>query len=365
VIYQASSDRCASWRTPAFNNKDAQQLFEGFERFTELNQTGTAALVDCFPILRSFPDWILPVKREAKVLHDKEKILYMKHWMKCKKEIENGKSNNCFCLDMAKTQQVEGFSDDLASYIAGSLLEAGSDTTSSTLYGFIQAMVVFPEVQRKAQAEIDRVVGPDRLPTMEDEPQMQYIRGCVKETLRWMPSAILAFPHAVTQDDYYHGYKLPLGAGVISNVYTINMDPTRYPEPRNFDPDRYKDDYQTATDAASNPDVQFRDHFTFGAGRRICQGMHVAEHSLFLGIALMIWAFDFAPEKNEEGIDIVPNIENLTQGFVCRPENFRATITPRSDRKADIVRRDWKEAKELLLDSDTLQWLHIPDENEQ
>jgi hypothetical protein len=53
---------------------------------------------------------------------------------------------------MAKTRQVEGFGDDLASYIAGSLLEAGSNTTSSTLYGFIQAMVIFPEVQRKAQA---------------------------------------------------------------------------------------------------------------------------------------------------------------------------------------------------------------------
>jgi hypothetical protein len=277
----------ASWRTPAFNNKDAQQLFEGFEKFTELNQTGTAAMVDCFPVLRSLPDWILPVMREAWELHSKEKILYLKHWMKCKKEIENGTSNKCFCVDMTKTQQAEGFSDDLAS----------SDTTSSTLYGFIQAMVVFPEVQRKAQAEIDHVVGADRLPTREDEPQMQYIRGRVKEALRWMPSAILAFPHAVTQDDYYHGYKLPVGAGGISNVYTINMDPTRYPEPRNFNPDGYKDDYQTATDAASNPDVQFRDHFTFGAGQRICQGMHVAEHSLFLGIARIIWAFDFAPEE--------------------------------------------------------------------
>jgi cytochrome P450 len=150
---------------------------------------------------------------------------------------------------------------------------------------------------------------------MEDEPGIQYFRDCVKEALRWMPSAILAFSHAVTQDDYYNGYRLPLGAGVISNVYTINMDSTRYPEPHNINPDRYKDDYQSATDAVSNPDVQFRDHFTFGAGRRICQGMHVAEHSLFLGIAHMLWAFDIAPETNEEGIEIVPNMDKLIQGF--------------------------------------------------
>jgi cytochrome P450 len=49
-------------------------------------------------------------------------------------------------------------------------------------------MVLFPEVQRKAQAEIDEVVGPDRMPDMDDEPNLQYIRGCVKESLRWMPS---------------------------------------------------------------------------------------------------------------------------------------------------------------------------------
>jgi hypothetical protein len=69
-------------------------------------------------------------------------------------------------------------------------------------------------------------------------------------------------------------------------------------------------------------------------------------------------------QKNEEGIDVVPNIEKLTQGFVCRPENFRAKITPRNGRKADIIRSDWIEAKELLLDPETLQWTHVPDGNE-
>jgi hypothetical protein len=86
------------------------------------------------------------------------------------------------------------------------LFEAGSDTTSSTLYGFVQAMLCFPDVQKRAQEEIDRVVGPDRLPTMDDEPNLQYIRGYIKETLRWMPTTIIgAVPHAVTQNDYYEG----------------------------------------------------------------------------------------------------------------------------------------------------------------
>lgn len=120
---------------------------------------------------------------------------------------------------MLRAQKAEGFSDDLAGYTSGSLLEAGSDTTASVLYGFIQALLVWPEVQKKAQAEVDRVVGPNRLPTMEDYPDLLYIRCCVKEALRWMPTVILGVPHAALQDDTYEGYRIPKGASVINNVW--------------------------------------------------------------------------------------------------------------------------------------------------
>lgn len=123
-------------------------------------------------------------------------------------------------MDLLQAQEAEGFSDNLAGYISGSLLEAGSDTTAATLVGFVQAMVVFPEVQKKAQMEIDRVCG-DRLPTMEDEPKLQYIRGCVKESMRWMPTDILGVPHAVIRDDEYLGHKIPKGAGVVWNVWYV------------------------------------------------------------------------------------------------------------------------------------------------
>jgi cytochrome P450 len=98
-------------------------------------------------------------------------------------------------------------------------LEAGSDTTTGILIGFIQAMLVFPDVLKKAQQEVDSVVGPDRMPTMEDAPNLHYIRACVKESLRWMPTVILGVPHAVLKDDFYMGYKIPAGATIINNVW--------------------------------------------------------------------------------------------------------------------------------------------------
>ena len=116
---------------------------------------------------------------------------------------------------------MEKFSDDLAGYISGSLLEAGSDTTASILYGFILALLVWPEVQTKAQEEIDRVVGPNRLPTVDDYPDLSYIRSCIKESLRWMPTVILGVPHSVLKDDTYMGYTIPKGSSIINNVWFV------------------------------------------------------------------------------------------------------------------------------------------------
>lgn len=336
------------------------QLFEGFSEFSNINQTNTAALMDSFPLLRWLPDFVLPTQAKAKRLHKAEKKLYLGHWLNAKNSIKDGTAKPCFCVDMARQQEEHGFSDEQAAYVSGSLLEAGSDTTSSTLYGFIQAMLLFPDVQKKGQEELDRVVGHDRMPTMQDEPNLQYIRGCMKESLRWMPTVPLGgVPHAVIKDDEYMGYRIPKGAGVISNVYAIHMDPARYPEPRRFNPNRYKDDFLNLADSTTNPDASKRDQFTFGAGRRVCQGMHVAERSLFLGISRLLWAFDFAPARDVNGNVLMPDAEKLTQGFVCMPEPYEAKITPRSPHVDELIRSAWAEAKKDL-DADTGQWTKIP-----
>ncbi|CAI4218398.1 unnamed protein product [Parascedosporium putredinis] len=349
------------WRTPTYEDKKMKQLFDGFSEFADINQTGVAAILDSFPLLRSLPDFVVGLKKTAKKLHAREKDLYLSHWLKVKEEITGGTVNPCFCEELAAMQKTEGFSDDQAAYISGTLLEAGSDTTSSTLYAFVQAMLIFPEVQQKAFDEIERVVGSGRLPTMEDEMDLPYVRGCVKESLRWMPTTILgAVPHAVTEDDWYDGYLIPKDAGVMNNVWAINMDPERHPDPRRFDPERYINDHQSLADAAANPDPSKRDQFTFGAGRRICPGIHVAERSLFLGMARILWAFKIEPKVDANGKPIIPDHNKLTQGFVCMPEPFEAKITPRSKERAATVEKEWTSAQEECLDPKTKQWRVSP-----
>jgi cytochrome P450 len=350
------------WRTPTYEDTKMKQLFEGFSEFAHLNATGVAALVDFFPLLRNLPDSLIWTVREARRLHAREKALYLSHWLTAKDAITHGTIKPCFCVGMSAAQKSEGFSDDQAAYISGTLLEAGSDTTSSTLYAFVQAMLLYPDVQRKAQKQLDEVVG-DRMPTMNDEPKLHYVRACMKEVLRWMPTTILgAVPHAVTQDDYYEGYLIPKGAGVINNVWGIHMDPKRHPEPRRFIPERYENDTQSLLDAANNPDPTKRDQFSFGAGRRICPGIHVAERSLFLGISRMLWAFDISPKLDDQSQPILPNPDVLTQGFVVLPVEFPAQIRPRSASRADVVTREWEVAQEECLDPTTKQWITAPSE---
>lgn len=79
-------------------------------------------------------------------------------------------------------------------------------------------MVLYPEVQKAAQSELDRICG-ERLPTIEDEGSLPYIRGCVKETFRWFPTAVLGLPHTTTKDDEYLGYRIPKDATILMNVW--------------------------------------------------------------------------------------------------------------------------------------------------
>ncbi len=78
---------------------------------------------------------------------------------------------------------------------------------------------MFPETQKLAQEEVDRVVGFDRMPEMDDISKCPYVHACVKEAIRWMPTIILGSPHGLIQEDNYMGYRIPKGAGVVNNVW--------------------------------------------------------------------------------------------------------------------------------------------------
>ncbi|KAI1613495.1 cytochrome p450 monooxygenase [Exophiala viscosa] len=358
--YSVSTQLIFGFRCPSFDDPMLERLFYTVEEWGRVSASGLAQVADLYPIIQKLPSFLAPgAVKDAEHVHKVGRELYTGHWLNAKQKLEDGTGLPCICNDLLLAQQSEQLSDEAVGYIVGSLLEGGSDTTSSTLYGFIQAMMVWPEVQKRAQEEIERVVGSNRLPVIDDYQNLPYIRCCVKETLRWMPTVIMGVPHAVVKDDSYNGWFIPKGATVINNVWTIHMDPNRSPEPRRFNPDRYADD-QTTLYQSANGEPMKRDNFNFGAGRRLCQGIHIAERSLFLGMSRILWGFNLNTPLDDNGNPVTPDVDNLVGGITVHPAPFQIKIEPRSPKRAQIIRGAVEDCKDLL-DAGSGQWKKVPD----
>ncbi|KAK7903829.1 hypothetical protein LTR67_001849 [Exophiala xenobiotica] len=222
-------------------------------------------------------------------------------------------------------------------YDIGTIYEAGSDTTTMALEVFILAMLLYPKVMHKAQAELDTVVGVNAFPDFTHKAALPYIDAIIKEVLRWRPVSAGGIPHAVIQDDEYMGYHIPKGATVIGNHWSISLDEAVYENPYDFNPDRW----------IQSPDLPL---VAFGFGRRICTGQHIARNSLFINISRMLWTFDIG--YREEVVDgkrqrCVIDEYAFTQGFNSRPCKFQAEFTVRTGRET-IVQEQWKKANKDL-----------------
>ena len=173
-------------------------------------------------------------------------------------------------------------------------------------------MVTYPEAQKRAQAELDAVVGRTRTPTFADFQHLPYIRAMVKEVLRWCPVVPLGIPHLSTEDDWYDGMFIPKGTIVIANTWELNHDLEIYGgDVAKFNPARFLD--ASGDVGPCSPETKEEGHFTYGFGRRVCVGKHVANNSLFIDIAVTLWACNIEPGKDERGNVIPIDVDGCVQ----------------------------------------------------
>jgi cytochrome P450 len=173
-----------------------------------------AHLVDTFPILDRLPDWLSPWRHQANKKHAYESALYLRLARAVRSDMQAGTAEECFATRLWAAHDEGKFDELTLAYVAGSAFEASIHTTSGTLMWMIMALVLHPDTQAKAQQEIDDVLLAAHgttlePPTLDMLTRLPYCVGLVKETMRWMPVAPGAFPHASTKDDTYKG-KLPL-----------------------------------------------------------------------------------------------------------------------------------------------------------
>ncbi|EDU45739.1 CypX Cytochrome P450 [Pyrenophora tritici-repentis] len=341
VIMQVTyGQRIADWDAPLI-----KRIYDVLERFTEMTAPGAWA-IESFPFLASLPQGLLGNWRaHGERIHVLDKAVYMDLWTELKRATDAGTAKDCFTKKFYLDDPASAGIDDLsAAYTCGGLIEAGSETTGTVLNNFLLAMVLFPETQRVAQEELDRVVGPGRLPEWEDEEHLPYLRAMMKEVLRWRPVNKAGMMHASSEEDWYRGWFIPKGSVVMLNWWAIHMDPSLHPSPTIFSPSRYLNSPLSSAQYMTSADPSARDHFSFGAGRRACPGVHVAERSMFINMARVLWGFSIRKKIGKDGKE-VPVSDKMMPGFFSVPEPFEADIRPRSEAHARVMREEGERAE--------------------
>ncbi|KAJ6540375.1 cytochrome P450 [Mycena capillaripes] len=281
-----------------------------------------------FTWMKYLPSSIAKWKRDAEKWHRKDSKVIEDLYLEAKHRVKRGESRPSFAANLIRDVERHGLSDTESAWLAATLYAAGAETTAGVLSWFMLAMVLYPDVQSKVQAELDAVVGRSRLPTFADRDHLPYLQATVREALRWHPVDPVGLPHQSIEDDWYEGYFIPKGTICIPNVWALNRDVEAYgADAADFNPGRYLGENGKLKPALADTK---EGHVTYGFGRRLCIGRHVANNSLFIDIACILWAANIRPTKDAEGKSVMPiESESINDGLVVRPIPFNCEISAR------------------------------------
>ncbi|EPT03915.1 hypothetical protein FOMPIDRAFT_1028250 [Fomitopsis schrenkii] len=290
-------------------------------------------LVDYIPLLRYIPTWapFASFKRKALEWRQLNRAMLNEPYRMVKERTARGTAIPCFATAEVEKWAQSGEDPAHEKLIKGVAATAYADTTVSAIQSFFLAATVYPDMFRRCQAEIDRVVGPDRLPTFADRPLLPYLDWVVWECLRWNPVAPLGVAHSVTEDDVYEGYRIPKGTTVLPNVWGILHDAAAYPDPLRFAPERYADAKLNAERGTNEPPLA-----AFGFGRRICPGRWLAMDNIWVAVATVTAVFDISKKLDKDGRPIEPSVE-FSSTMLSRPLPFPCRITPRSEAARKLI----------------------------
>ncbi|KAF7986079.1 hypothetical protein HWV62_41481 [Athelia sp. TMB] len=278
-----------------------------------------AHFVEFFTWMRYLPEWMAGWKRSAMDSYRRDNGFFVELFEDVKKRIADGDERPSITANLARQGDRFGLSDNEVAWLAATDYAAGAETIAGSMAWFWLAITTHPEVQKKAQAELDEVVGHHRLPTFTDYERLPYIRAVVKESLRWQCVDPLGVPRRVMEDDFYEGYHIPKGAICIPNVWAMNRDPEMYgADAEQFNPSRHLDEKGALKPAPV--DTKEESHLTYGFGKR-----HIANNSMFINIATILYTMTIEG-SNTSPPDIT---KYFNAGLVVRPTAFECVTRPR------------------------------------
>ncbi|KDQ55456.1 hypothetical protein JAAARDRAFT_336883 [Jaapia argillacea MUCL 33604] len=309
-----------------------------------------ATLVNYFPMLRHLPEWLpgMGFKSFAKDCRMLTDEIQNAPFELVKQRMLAGTALPCVTSELLDRVEPHGDTKEQEATIkrvCGIIYAAGADTTTAALSTVAPAMLLHPVAQKKAQEEIDSVIGTHMLPTFDDRKRLPYAEAFVRESMRWHPGAplckfvvyivkdegeacpSLALPHGTSEEDVYRGYYIPKGATVIGNTWAMFHNDTTFQDPDSFVPERFLND-----------DGSLKEYPTayFGFGRRICPGRSLADAEIWATTVSVLSVFNVTQSKDNHRRE-VSVAGGYTGGLVSHPLPFKCDFSPRSKATLQLI----------------------------
>ncbi|XP_056671014.1 cytochrome P450 2J4-like isoform X2 [Monodelphis domestica] len=291
-----------------YHDSKFQELLKSLNQVSVLQTSWECQFFNIFPrIMKCLPGAHKKLFREFQKLES-----FVAHMIKQHKEDQNSEEAQDFIDAYLKELSKGNISSNLKENNLVSctldLFFAGTESTSTTLRWALLYMAFYPEIQGKIQAEIDRVVGQSRQPTMADRENMPYTNAAVHEVQRMGNIIPLNPPRVATVDTTVAGYHMPKGTKVVTNMTSLHRDPKEWATPETFNPEHFLE----------NGEFKKRESFLpFSAGKRVCLGEKLARAELLLQ------RFTFqAPPDTQLSLDSLP-------GLTFNPVPYKICALPR------------------------------------
>ncbi|XP_037352848.1 cytochrome P450 2E1 [Talpa occidentalis] len=227
---------------------------------------------------------------------------------------------DCLLTEMGKGEpggELAYTLDSIAVTVAD-LFFAGTETTSTTLRYGLLILMKYPEIEEKLHEEIDRVIGPSRVPAVKDRLEMPYMDAVVHEIQRFIDLVPSNLPHEAIRDTMFRGYVIPKGTMVIPTLDSLLYDSKEFPDPESFKPEHFLNE---------NGKFKYSDYFkAFSAGKRVCVGEGLARMELFLFLSAILQHFSLKSLTDPQDIDLSPD----AIGFGKIPRPYKLCVIPRS-----------------------------------
>ncbi|KAH7886958.1 cytochrome P450, partial [Phlebopus sp. FC_14] len=308
------------------------QTAEDALRYFSLTTSAEPFLVDILPFLRYVPSWFpgASFHRIAKAGHKSLQEMTDKPYETVKAQMTEGIALPSFTAELINSTTLTPEDEHMIKWAGHTFWIRYVVQTVAAGNVFFLLMSLHPKIQAKAQAEIDVVVGSDRLPTIRDRAHLPYVNALVVELLRWFAITPLGITHVTTEDDIFEGYLIPKGSYIFPNMWHMLHDLDVYPDPFRFKPERFAPTEGKVTEPDPHSGI-------FGFGRRIL-GVAFAEMAVFTQASMVLAVFDVS-KAFQNGKEVEP-VQDRTSGTISHPLPFKCAIKPRSAKAVALIQEE-------------------------